>query len=91
MVALKLTVTVLAEAGLKAYEAEATMSVNVEPLVLACTENVWLRAPQPVGSLATTLLTLTEAARSTWIHCGKALLALSQYVAWLPSLALPAP
>ncbi len=78
MVVLKLIVTVLPVAGLNAYPADATMSVNDEPVVLPCTVSVWVRVPQPVGSFSTTRLTPTEAPRSTWSHCGNALLVLSQ-------------
>ncbi len=52
--------------------------MNVEPLALPRTVSVWVRAPQEEGSLRTSLFTLTAAPRSTWIHWGKALLALSQ-------------
>ena len=78
VVAAKVIVTVFPDAGLKAYPAEATSWLNVDPLVLDCTVNVWVRVPQPVGSFSTRRLTLTEEPRSTWIHCGNALLALSQ-------------
>ncbi len=59
------------------------------PSVLPCTDSVWVREPHAVGSRSTSRFTPTPAPRSTWIHCGKALLALSQYVPWLPSFALP--
>lgn len=72
------TVTVLLPAGLKVYPAEPTRVLNVDPLVLPCTVSVWVRAPQPAGSLSTSRSTVIVAPRSTWIHCGKALFGLSQ-------------
>src|SRR5258707_610121 len=66
------------------------MSLKFVLLVLPCTERVWLRAPQVAGVFNTTLLMLSVAPRSTCAYCGNALLVLSQYVAWLPSLRLPA-
>src|SRR6266536_885454 len=72
-------VTVLPVAGSKVYAAGATRSAKLEPLVLPCTASVSVRVPQPgTGTFRTTLVTLTEAPRSTWSHCGNALLALSQ-------------
>jgi hypothetical protein len=61
------------------YPAEATIVVTGPLSVLPPTDSVWVRVPQPdPGSLSTTLFTLTDAPRSTWSHCGKALFALSQ-------------
>src|SRR5947207_3275853 len=79
LVAPKVTVTVLPVAGSNVYPADATMSVKLVPLVLPCTARVSVRVPQlATGTFSTTLVTLTDAPRSTWSHCGNALLALSQ-------------
>ncbi len=52
VVAVKLIVTVLLDAGSNRYPAEATMSVKLLPVVLPCTASVSVRAPQPeTGSL----------------------------------------
>src|SRR4030095_12878489 len=84
VVMLKLIVAV----GLRLYPADATMSVKFDPVVLPCTASVSVRAAQAEGIFRITLFTCTDAPRSTCSHCGKALFTLSQYVAWLPSLAL---
>jgi hypothetical protein len=82
----KLIVTALPLAGLNVWTAEPLRLVNDEPVVLPCTDSVWLRDPQPVGSFSTTWSTLVAVPRSTCAHCGKALFALSQYVFGLPSV-----
>jgi hypothetical protein len=78
--AVKSIVTVLAEDGLKTYPALAFRVVKVDPLVLPCTVSVWVRVCHAAagGSLRTAWLTLTAEPRSTWSHCGNALLLLSQ-------------
>src|SRR5690349_19977851 len=84
-------VTVLPEPPVKAYDVLAFSVENDEPLVLPTTSMVWLRAPHEVGSCRTTLLMLCAEPRSTWTHCGNALLALSQYEFWSLSVTLPEP
>ena len=78
--AVKSIVTVLPEDGLKAYPALAFRVLKLEPLVLPCTVSVWVRVAHAAagGSLRMVWLTLTAEPRSTWSHCGKALLLLSQ-------------
>ena len=79
LVAPNVTVTVLPVAGSNVYPAEPTMSAKLEPLVLPWIASVSVRVPQPdTGTFRTTLVTLTDAPRSTWSHCGNALLVLSQ-------------
>src|SRR2546423_6615287 len=91
VVAVRLMVTVLPVAGSKVYPAEPTRSAKLVPSVLPRTARVCVRVPQPdTGTFSTTLVTATDAPRSTCSHCGNALFVLSQYVDWLPSLALPA-
>jgi len=70
--------TVFDDAGSKEYVAAATSVVKLELSTLPSTESVSVRPPQPDGSLRVTLLMATDEPRSTWIHCGKALLLLSQ-------------
>jgi hypothetical protein len=82
-------VTVLPLPGVKLYPAVPTMSANDVPFVLPRTASVWVRDPQLAGSFSTALLTALAEPRSAWIHCGNALLSLSQYVAWSPSMLLP--
>ncbi len=92
MAAVKSMVTVLAAAGLNSYPLEATRSVKLVPSVLPWTARVWVRVPQfAAGSFSTTRSVFRAAPRSAWIQCGNALFALSQYVSWLPSPALPGP
>jgi hypothetical protein len=43
--AVKLIVTVLALAGSNTYPVDATMSEKLDPVVLPCTDSVWVRAP----------------------------------------------
>ena len=54
--------------------------LNAVPLVLVCTESVCVRVAhaEAGGSVRVTLPMLVAAPRSTWSHCGNALLALSQ-------------
>jgi hypothetical protein len=82
VVAVNAMATVLAPPGVKSYPAGATMSENDVPFVLPRTASV-------CGSLSTTRSTALVEPRSAWIHCGNALLLLSQYVPWLPSMLLP--
>ena len=53
---------------------------NVAPVAPSVTVTVWVRVAHAVdgGSRSVTLPTDVVAPRSTWTHCGKALLALSQ-------------
>src|SRR5690349_14195368 len=88
LVAAKLIVTVLAPC-VNVRPDEATMFVNVEPLALPSTDRVWVRVPQPLGSLRITWSMLVDAPRSTCAHCGNELFVLSQYESGLPSLRLP--
>ena len=69
----------VASAGLNVYVPDATV-VNEVPLVLVCTESVWVRVAHAAagGSLSVTLPMLVAAPRSTWSHCGNAPLTLSQ-------------
>lgn len=78
VVASKVMVAARPPAASKAYAWEAVRSVNAVPFVLPWIFRVWLRAPQPSGRRSTTRSTRTEEPRSAWIHCGRALLALSQ-------------
>src|SRR5688572_28887463 len=91
LAAVKLMVTTLLEDWLNTRPADADRSLNEVPLTLPCTARVWVRVPQWVGSFSTTWSMAVLAPRSTWIHCGNALLALSQYDPALPSLTLPVP
>ncbi|GGM09427.1 hypothetical protein GCM10007977_008200 [Dactylosporangium sucinum] len=63
------------------------------PSRLPCTDSVWVRVCQAAsfGSFSLIWSMLRALPRSICAHCGKLLLALSQYVAWLPSLMLPMP
>ena len=78
LVAAKLTVTTLLAAGSKTYPVEPTMSVKLDPLVLPCIDSVSVRTPHAGGSFRTSWSMLVLLPRSTWAHCGNALLALSQ-------------
>ena len=71
---------VLPVAGSNVYPADATTVEKVPPSRLPCTDRVCTRVPQALagGTRSVTLPTLVEAPRSTWSHCGNALLALSQ-------------
>ena len=74
-------VTVLPRGRVEACSRPRPTSVlKVEPLVLPCTDSVWVRVAQAAGggSFSTTRLTVVAAPRSTCTHCGNALLALSQ-------------
>jgi hypothetical protein len=82
----KLIVTTLVP--LNEYPAELTMVAKLTPSGLPCTDRVCVRVPHPLGSLRITWSIAMLPPRSTCPHCGKALLALSQYVAWLPSVML---
>jgi hypothetical protein len=65
--------------GLKTCPADGDRVRNAVPSVDPVTVSVWVREPQSaVGSLRTTWSTVVVAPRSTWIHCGNALPALSQ-------------
>ena len=76
---MKLMVTALLLAGLNAYGRPTTRwSRRLVPFGLPCTDRVWVRVPQPVGSFSTTWSMLVLAPRSIWAHCGKELPALSQ-------------
>src|SRR5882757_8080659 len=68
------------------------MVENVVASRLPCRDKVCVRAAHAVagGSFSVTLPTLVEAPRSTWTHCGNALLALSQYELASASVTLPA-
>src|SRR5688500_16116864 len=83
--------TVLPVAGLNVYPDAGTTVVNDEPLVLVCTESVCVRVAHAAsgGSFSAIRPTLVAAPRSTCTHCGNEPLALSQYVAALPSVTLP--
>src|SRR3954447_1862879 len=81
-------VTVLLLPGANAYVADALTVLKVTPSALPRTDSVSSRAPQAAGSCSTTRLTLWAEPRSTWTHCGNALLALSQYVFWSASVVL---
>ena len=60
-------------------ELPATMErLLTDPSAEALTVSVSLRAPHAAGSCSTTLVTDRAEPRSTWTHCGNALLALSQ-------------
>ncbi len=69
---------VIVAVGANVWTAEPTIVVKPVPSVLPCTDRVWVLASQVAGSLSTTWSMLVLAPRSTWAHCGKALLALSQ-------------
>jgi hypothetical protein len=71
-------VTVLALAGSNTRPAEPTSVVNEVPFGLPCTDSVCVRASHAGGSRSATWSMATAAPRSTWTHCGNALLALSQ-------------
>ena len=72
------TDVILKHGAAKVYVADDLTVVKEEPSVLPDRDSVWLRAPQVAGSWRTTRLALCAEPRSTWTHCGKALLALSQ-------------
>ena len=82
-------VTAFALVGSNVYAAAATSVENADPSVLPLIATVWLRAPHDGGSLSTTRPSAVAVPRSTCIHCGNALLALSQYDPASPSTALP--
>ena len=65
--------------------------VKVLPFVLPVIARVCVRRSQPPGSPRITRPTDVDAPRSIWIHCGNALLTLSQYEPGLPSTADPGP
>jgi hypothetical protein len=78
--AVKSMVTVLPVAGLKTRPVLPERVLQVELLVLPSTLSVWVRVAQSDGggSLSLTWSIATLLPRSTWTHCGNALLGLSQ-------------
>src|SRR3979409_1589182 len=82
--------TVLPVAGSNVRPAEADSVVKLLPSVLPRIDSVWVRVDHAAsgGSFSVTLPMLVAAPRSTCTHCGKALLALSQYVEALPSVTV---
>ncbi|MNW54752.1 hypothetical protein D3C74_323690 [compost metagenome] len=72
------TVTVFPEAGSNVYAALALRVLYDEPSVLDWSVMVWVRAPQPAGSLSTRSSTVAADPRSTCAHWGNAPFADSQ-------------
>ena len=91
LVAGRVIVTVLPVEGLNVYPVGATIVEKPDPSVLPDAVSVWVRVlhEDDGGRSSTIRLKLLGAPRSTWSHCGNALLALSQQVLVLPSVALP--
>ncbi len=77
-VAGKLIFTVFPAPGSNEYVAELVMVEKLVPSALPCTASVSVRAPQPAGSFSTISSMLVLLPRSTWTHCGRELLELSQ-------------
>ncbi len=78
LVAGKEIFTVLPAPGSNEYVAEEVMVEKLVPSALPCTASVSVRAPHPLGSFSTSSSMLVLLPRSTWTHCGRALLLLSQ-------------
>jgi hypothetical protein len=73
-------VAVLPVEGLNVYPADPTIVEKSDPSVLPWTDSVWVRVvyEDDGGRSSTIRLKLLAAPRSTWSHCGNALLVLSQ-------------
>src|SRR6266545_1926511 len=82
--------TVLPPAGSNTYPVDVVIVLKPVPSELPCRATVWVRASHDGGSFSTTWSIAVAVPRSTWAHCGNAPLALSQYVAAVPSVRLPA-